>query len=180
MVLTRLGGRSRLAALAAAAVLALAPAVAGCSDDNGTGQADTGNEVASNPPPGMTAQPPDGDEPDDPDAAKAEITKNWTAFFDPKTPTSERVKLLENGPEMEEVLTAFAGNENAAKTSAEVTEVDFTSDKDADVTYDLLVNGAPALPDSEGTSVLQNDTWKVSVKTLCGLVELSGVTVQGC
>ncbi|MEU5217947.1 hypothetical protein AB0G79_17355 [Streptomyces sp. NPDC020807] len=179
MVLTRLGGRSRLAALAAAAVLALAPAVAGCSDDD-TGQADTGNQVASNPPPGMTAQPPDGDEPDDPDAARAEVTKNWETFFDPGTPTSERVELLENGPEMEAVLAAFAGNENAAGTSAEVTEVDFTSDKDADVTYDLQVNGAPALPDAEGTSVLQNDTWKVSVKTLCGLVELSGVTVQGC
>lgn len=33
MVLERLGGRPRLAALAAVAVLAFVPAVAGCSDD---------------------------------------------------------------------------------------------------------------------------------------------------
>ncbi|WP_405852823.1 hypothetical protein OG361_09050 [Streptomyces sp. NBC_00090] len=175
MVLERLGGRPRLAALAAVAVLAFVPAVAGCSDD-----ADTGDQVTETAPPGTTAEPPEEGEPADPAAAEAEITKNWTAFFDPKTPTADKVELLENGAEMQPVLAAFAGNENAAVTSAKVTGVEFTSATEANVTYDLLVGGSPALPDSQGTSVLVDDTWKVSVKTLCGLVELSGVTVPGC
>ncbi|MFF8377385.1 hypothetical protein ACF07V_14815 [Streptomyces sp. NPDC015661] len=168
MDVVRRGGRSRLAVLGAVAVLAVAPALASCSDDNG---GKTGGTASSSPP---TAGPAD------PVAAKAEITKNWTAFFDPRTPVAEKVKLLENGEQMQPVLRAFAGDKNAAMTSAKVTGIEFTSATGANVTYDLLVGGAPALPGSQGTSVLQNDTWKVSVKTLCGLVELSGVTVPGC
>ncbi|MFF8840021.1 hypothetical protein [Streptomyces sp. NPDC015130] len=175
MVLERLGGRPRLVALAAAALLALAPAVAGCSDDSSSG-----NEVSESVPPGTTAEPPGEDEPADPAAAEEEVTENWTAFFDPKVPTSEKVELLENGEVMRPVLAAFAGDRNAAMTSAKVTDVEFTSATDAEVTYDLLVGGNAALPDSQGTSILQDGTWKVSVKTLCGLVELSGVTVPGC
>ncbi|MFJ5140401.1 hypothetical protein [Streptomyces sp. NPDC088707] len=177
MVVARLGRRPRLAALAAAAVLALTPVVAGCSDDGaggGEGRAD-GTETAT-----ATDPPAGADEPDDPAAAKAEITRNWTAFFAPGTPAAERVKLLENGEQMREVLGAFGGDKNAAMTSAKVTGVEFTSATEANVTYDLLVGGTPALTGSQGTSVLQNDTWKVTVKTLCGLVQLSGVTVPGC
>ncbi|MFF0475833.1 hypothetical protein [Streptomyces sp. NPDC004284] len=168
MDVVRRGGRSRLAVLGAVAVLALAPALVSCSNDNG-GKS------------GATVSPsPSATVPTDPVAAKAQITKNWTAFFDPKTPVAEKVKLLENGEQMQPVLGAFAGDKNAAMTSAKVTGIEFTSATGANVTYDLLVGGTPALTGSQGTSVFQNDTWKVSVKTLCGLVELSGVTVQGC
>ncbi|MFE5910196.1 hypothetical protein ACFQ6B_14095 [Streptomyces wedmorensis] len=176
MVLVRRGGRPRLAALAAAAVLVLAPALAACSDD---GDDAGGTTTSTTAPPGTTAPPP-GAAPDDPVAAKAEVTRNWTAFFDPKTPTAEKVRLLENGEQMQPVLAAFAGNENAAMTAAKVTGVEFTSATDANVTYDLLVGGSPALPGAQGTSILQDGTWKVSMKSLCGLVELSGVTVPGC
>lgn len=159
----------RAAPLAAAAVLLLAPALAGCSDDGGSSSQSS-----------TTTAPASANGPADPAAAKAEVTKNWTAFFDPKTPTAERIKLLENGPQMAPVLAAFAADKTAAMTSAEVKAVAFTSPTGADVTYDLLVGGNPALPDSKGTSVLQDDTWKVSVRTLCGLVQLSGAQVPGC
>ncbi|MGW0825640.1 hypothetical protein [Streptomyces sp. NPDC002845] len=36
------------------------------------------------------------------------------------------------------------------------------------------LNGATALPDSAGTAIEEDGTWKVSVRTLCGLVVLSG------
>ncbi|MFC8762910.1 hypothetical protein ACFUAG_19575 [Streptomyces sp. NPDC057193] len=176
MVSDRPGRRPRLAAFAAAALLVLTPAVASCSDD-GEGRS---SDLETSAPPGTTAETPDTAEPDDPAAARAEITANWTAFFDPKTPVAEKVGLLENGERMREVLGAFAGDKNASMTSAKVTGVAFTSATGANVTYDLLVGGSPALPGAQGTSVLQDDIWKVSVKTLCGLVELSGVTVPGC
>ncbi|MFF7439396.1 hypothetical protein [Streptomyces sp. NPDC008122] len=175
MVDVRRGGRSRLAVLGAVAVLALAPAVAACSDDGGGKSSATTSSSPASP-----SSPPTADRPTDPAAAKAQITRNWTAFFDPKTPVAEKVKLLENGEQMRPVLGAFAGDKNAAMTSAKVTGIEFTSATGANVTYDLLVGGAPALTGSQGTSVLQDNTWKVSVKTLCGLVELSGVTVPGC
>ncbi|MFH8839740.1 hypothetical protein [Streptomyces sp. NPDC017868] len=172
MDVARRGGRSRLAVLGAVAVLALAPALTSCSNDNGGKSGGTVSPSSSSSSPASA--------PADPVAAKARITKNWTAFFDPKTPLAEKVKLLENGEQMRPVLAAFAGDKNAAMTAAKVTGIEFTSATGANVTYDLLVGGSPALPGAKGTSVLQNDTWKVSVKTLCGLVELSGVTVPGC
>ncbi|MEV7566856.1 hypothetical protein [Streptomyces tanashiensis] len=177
MDVERRGGRSRLAVLGAVAVLALTPALASCSDDDG---GTSGGTVSSSPPTAATTEPPAADAPGDPVAAKAEITRNWAAFFDAKTPVAEKVKLLENGEQLRPVLAAFAADKNAAMTTAKVTGIEFTSATDANVTYDLLVGGAPALSGSQGTSILQNDTWKVSVKTLCGLVELSGVTVPGC
>ncbi|WMX49055.1 hypothetical protein [Streptomyces roseicoloratus] len=167
--------KRRATAFAAAAVLALTPVVAGCSDDGGSGS-DQGTPTV----PPVPSAPTGSDRPADPAAAEAEVTRNWTAFFDPKTPAAERVKLLENGESMAPVLGAFAGDKNAQQTSVKVKEVTFTSPTGADVTYDLLVAGNTALPDAKGTSVLQNDTWKVSVKTLCGLVQVSGATVPGC
>ncbi|MER6096157.1 hypothetical protein ABT154_09910 [Streptomyces sp. NPDC001728] len=174
MVFERRGGHLRAGVLAAAGVLLLAPALASCSDNGNSGAGTT-----TTPPTTTKTTPPVG-RPADPVVAKAEIIRNWTAFFDPKTPAAERVKFLENGERMQAVLGAFGGDKNAAMTSAKVTGVEFTSATGANVTYDLLVGGNPALPGAKGTSVLQNDTWKVSVKTLCGLVELSGVTVPGC
>jgi hypothetical protein len=162
---------------AAAAVLALIP-VAGCGDDNGSETPPTPTVTTPATPP---ESPPAASAPADPAAARAEIEKNWTAFFNPATSMEDRVKILENGDALRPLLSAFAGDENAARSSAKVTDVRFTSATEATVTYDLLVGGAPALPDSKGISVLQDDTWKVSLKTLCALVELGGnADVPGC
>ncbi|MER7108976.1 hypothetical protein [Streptomyces sp. NPDC000229] len=162
----------RTAALAAAAILVVAPTAAGCGDDNGGGAQQSPTATAP------TAQ----NQPSDPAAARQEVQKNWVAFFDPKTPVEEKTRLLENGDRMRPVLQAFSGNPQAAQTSVKVKNVAFTSPTQADVTYDLLVGGQPALPDSKGTAVHQQDTWKVSVKTMCALVELSpnATTVPGC
>lgn len=152
-------------ALAAASVLALGPALVACGDDGGS-ESDT-------PAPAATA-------PSDPAAARAEITQNWTDFFDPNTPAAERAELLENGEQMRPALEALLTNDAASQATAKVKTIEFTSPNNANVTYDLLVAGSPAVPDSKGTSVYQDDTWKVSVKTLCGLAQLSGATVPGC
>ena len=172
MVLSRVGGRSRLAALAAAAVLVVTPVAVGCSDDGN----DSGG---TSPTPTQTQTQTDA--PADPVAAKAEIAKNWTVFFNPNTSVDDRVAVLENGEQMRPVLAAFGSDPNAAKASAKVTAVSFTAVDKADVTYDLLVGGAPAVPNAKGTSVEQDGTWKVSVQTLCALVKQSGnAAVPGC
>ncbi|MFJ7156824.1 hypothetical protein ACIQUQ_17995 [Streptomyces sp. NPDC101118] len=171
-----LGRHSRIAALAAAAVLVLTPAAVGCSDDGG------GNGGATPGTPSVAAPTPTGPSgPADPAAAEAEVTRNWVAFFDPKTPTEEKVKLLENGDTLQPVLLAMRADPNAQQTSAKVTKVEFTSPTEASVTYDLLVGGTPALTASKGTSVHVDQVWKVSTKTLCALIQLSGDTsVPGC
>ncbi|MGX1881851.1 hypothetical protein [Streptomyces sp. NPDC055287] len=173
MVLVR---HPRTAAWAAVAVLILVPAAAGCGDgyDGGGG--------ATPPTPSVsTPATPEADAPADEAAARAEVEKNWKTFFDPKASADEKARVLQNGERLRPLLTAFANDSNARRSSADVTDVKFTSATEADVTYDLLVGGQPALPDSKGTSVLQDDVWKVSVKTLCALVELSGnAAVPGC
>ncbi|MGW0704407.1 hypothetical protein ACWD4G_00225 [Streptomyces sp. NPDC002643] len=168
--------RGRSTALAAALALFLAPALAACGDDSGGGGGD-----ATPPTPSVertTSEPaeesPSASGPADTAAAEQEIKKNWKTFFDPKTSTEEKQAVLENGERMGPVLAAFSGDERGGQVEAEVQKVTFTSPTDADVTYTLLLEGATALPDASGTAVEQDGTWKVSVKTLCGLVALSG------
>ncbi|MFI7321466.1 hypothetical protein [Streptomyces venezuelae] len=167
-------GKARSAALAAAAVLLIGPAAAACGDDSGGGDGPTPPE----PPVEKSSEPADrsgsASAPADPAAAEKEVTENWEKFFDPKTSLKEKETVLENGPEMRDVLESFSGDERGKQVAADVTEVAFGSATEADVTYALTLKGATALPDASGTAVNQDDTWKVSVKTLCALVKLSG------
>jgi hypothetical protein len=164
-------------AIAAALLLALAPAVAACSDDSGGGSEST--------PPTPTAErttSAPATAPADRAAAEAEIRQNWQKFFDPKTSAEDKQAVLENGDRMGPVLRAFSGDERGGQVQARVTKVEFTSATGADVTYTLTLKGATALPDASGTAVEQEGTWKVSVKTLCSLVRMSGngSPVPGC
>ncbi|GAB2749755.1 hypothetical protein [Streptomyces bullii] len=179
----RRGRRPRAArrgtATAAALALFLAPALAACGDDEG-GRTES-------PPPSPTVRPTtSAPAATPPNAAEAEqeIKRNWQKFFDPKTPLNEKQTVLENGERMAPVLQAFSGDERGGQVGAKVTKVEFTSPTDANVTYDLTLRGATVLPNASGTAVEQDGTWKVSAKTLCALVQMSGngsaTAVPGC
>ncbi|MDN0195894.1 hypothetical protein [Streptomyces sp. S.PNR 29] len=155
-------------ALAAALLLALAPALAACGDDDGgdgtTPPTPTVERTTSAP---ATA-------PADRAAAETEIRQNWEKFFDPATSLQDKQDLLENGDRMAPVLQAFSGDERGGQVRAKVTKVEFTSATGANVTYTLTLKGATALPNASGTAVEQDGVWKVSTKTLCALVQMSG------
>lgn len=160
--------------MAAAAVLLVAPAAVACGDDSGGGgDSDPPKPSAEK----STRQAPPSDDasaPADPAAAEKEVKENFEKFFDPAVSPKDKEALLENGSKMRAVLEGFSGDERGKQVSADVNKVEFTSATEADVTYALSLKGATALPDASGTSVNQDDTWKVSVKTLCALVKLSG------
>lgn len=151
---------------------ALALALTACSDDSGGG--------SESPPPTPSVErttpsaSPSPSGPADEAAARREIKTNWEKFFDPKTSAKDKQAVLENGGEMGPVLQAFSGDQRGGQVKAQVTKVVFTKPDQATVTYTLLLNGATALPDASGTSVEQGGHWKVSVNTLCALVQLSG------
>ncbi|MFJ8587200.1 hypothetical protein ACIRD2_21480 [Streptomyces sp. NPDC093595] len=175
MVHESLRTHRRTAALAAAGVLLVVPAAAACGGGNGNGQSESS--------PTATATSPQAtDRPADAAAARQQIEKNWTAFFDPATPVDRKAELLENGDRLRPVLQAFAADPQAARTSVKVQDVTFTAADRADVTYDVLVGGSPALPGAKGTAVHHEGTWKVSVTTLCALVRLSpdATAMPGC
>ncbi|MCQ4213611.1 hypothetical protein [Streptomyces longispororuber] len=168
-------GRGRGAAFALAAALVIGPATAACGDDSG------GDESA---PPTPTSREPSAEQPSPtapPDRAVAEkeIKANWKKFFDPAVPAKEKEAVLENGAEMRPVLKSFSGDKRGGQVQAEVDTVTFTSPTGADVTYSLALKGATVLPGAKGTSVEQDGVWKVSVKTLCALVQLSGNASPG-
>jgi hypothetical protein len=171
----RTGRPWRVAVAAAVAALALGPALTGCSDDSGGG-----STTPPTPPvekPGKAGASPTA--PSDPAAAEQEITRNWERFFDPAVSAKDKRAVLENGDKMTEVLDSFNGDKRGEEVKAKVEKVEFTSPTGADVTYSLTLKGATALPGASGTSVEQDGTWKVSVKTLCALVQLSGNASPG-
>ncbi len=173
--------RGRGAALAAALLLFLAPGLAACSDDEGGG----GNETPPTPTVEQTEpteQSPAATAPPDIGAAETEIKQNWQKFFDPDTALEDKQTVLENGEQMAPVLQAFSGDERGGQVQATVSKIEFTSPTEANVTYDLTLKGATALPNASGTAVEQDGTWKVSAKTLCALVQLSGngSPIPGC
>lgn len=161
----RVAGRGTAAV--AALVLVLTPALAACGDGSG------GNASAPPTPSVRTTSAP-ATAPADPAAATREIQQNWKKFFDPATSTREKQAVLENGDRMGPVMQAFGGDQRGGQVQARVTKVEFTSPTTANVTYDLTLKGATALPGASGTAVEQNGTWKVSVNTLCALVGMSG------
>ncbi|MFI1420532.1 hypothetical protein ACH4VX_21595 [Streptomyces sp. NPDC020731] len=167
---TRTGRGPRTAgrgtALAAALFLVLAPGLAAC--DSGGGGSGTSTPSADR----TTSAP--GSAPANQEAAEQEIRQNWEKFFDPRTPVDEKKKLLQNGELLGPVLEAFSGDNRVGQVKAEVTEIAFTSPTEADVTFTLTLRGATALPDASGVAVDDDGTWKVSVKSLCALVRLSG------
>jgi hypothetical protein len=156
--------------MAAALALVLAPALAACGDDNGGG----GATAPPTPTVERTTTRAPATAPAQPAAAEAEIKANWQKFFDPKTSLKDKQSVLENGDRMAPVLQAFSGDARGGQVQAKVTKVEFTSPTEANVTYTLTLKGATALPDASGTAVEQDGTWKVSAKTLCALLQLSG------
>jgi hypothetical protein len=163
-------------ALTAAALLVLAPALAACGDNGDNGGDGGGSATPTTTVRTATSTPasPEATAPADPAAAAKEIKKNWATFFDPASSAPQKLAVLEHGSAMGPVLRAFSGDERGGESRAAVRKVEFTGPTEATVTYDLVVGGATALPGASGTAVQEGGTWKVSVRTLCALVRLSG------
>lgn len=170
-------GRGHVGAVAAAVVLAAA--LTACSDNSGGG-----SSASPTPSAAQSTSVPSATAPADPAAAQKEIRQNWQKFFDPAVSTKEKQALLENGDQLAPVLQGFNSDQRGQQVKANVEKIEFTSPTAANVTYTLTLKGATALPNASGTAVEQNGTWKVSVNTLCALIQLSGSAssspVPGC
>ncbi|MYW00997.1 hypothetical protein [Streptomyces sp. SID3343] len=190
----RKGIRRAWLALPVAAVLVLA----GCSDDKDDSKdsksspsasapaAQTSAPAATTPATSGGATTPGGASAPAPGGAALtgedkKVADNWEKLFNAATPTPERVALLENGDKMSGLVDTLAASPVAAQVSAKVKTVKISGDK-ADVTFDVLLAGAPVKEDAPGQAVKQDGNWKVSVTTICGLVALlqQGTAVPGC
>jgi hypothetical protein len=132
----------------------------------------TAAACGSSSPSSSTSKPPAASSPTSSGSAVSQITANWETFFSAKTPTSQRVSLLEDGSQFQSVISAQAGGGLASQASAKVIKVTVNSPTQATVKYDILLSGTPALSNQSGTAVYQDGTWKVGVTSFCGLLTL--------
>ncbi len=105
-------------------------------------------------------------------AAVAQIKTNWEAFFNPKTPVSKRVSLLQNGSAFASIIQSQASSPLASSATSSVTAVTVESPARATVTYSILVGGTPELKNQPGVAVYQSGTWKVGEQSFCALLTL--------
>jgi hypothetical protein len=126
-----------------------------------------------------------------PQAAKAEITSVWTSFFgNHNAPIAQAITEVEDGPSLRAALTV-AQKQTPATLNARVISVDLLTSSQcktdklltpcAKVTYDLRAGTSVLLAGSTGFAVRQSGHWKVSKKTICGLLGLqTSGPVPGC
>jgi hypothetical protein len=151
-------------------VCALGISVAGCGS-SGSSSSSTPSPSASST---SAAASPSSSSPSTAGNAVAEITANWIAFFNPKTPMAKRVSLLQNGSAFTSNIQSSASFPGASSASAKVTKVTVTSATQANVTYSILLLGSPVpgLTNTKGVAVLEGGTWKVGDASFCVLLTL--------
>jgi len=114
-----------------------------------------------------------------PAVEKTQIKNAYEKFFSGKTSLSDRVALLQNGPQFRPVIQAFASNPLAKNVSATVSSVTLQGHNKAKVAYQVRFAGS-SLPKQTGTAVRQGGVWKVGFPSLCKLVSLGGTTPSAC
>jgi hypothetical protein len=114
-------------------------------------------------------------------ATKTEIKLNWEKFFMPMLSIDDRVALLEHGETLRQAFVQRAADPLMQQANANVTAAELTSATTAAVTYDVFLNGTPALTGSQGIAVLEGGVWKVSAESFCALISLGATgPLPGC
>lgn len=157
------GMRSTLALPAAAAFVALG-AAAGCGG---------GSHTAATTTAPVTTATPVG-------AGSAEISRNWTRFFSPATPVSEKVKLLQDGQQFAAAIRAASRSPQARELSVKVVRATPMTPTHADVVYNLSLGGKPLLVHQNGVAVRTHGVWQVGEESFCKLAALQGTKLPPC
>jgi hypothetical protein len=112
----------------------------------------------------------------------AQVKHDWIEFFDPSTPPSRTVSLLQNGTKFAAVIDAQAKSAFAKESSVSVSAVKLTSPTTATVTYTLKLAGqpVPGLKNTTGTAVKTGTTWQVADSSFCKLLKLQGPVPAAC
>ncbi|MCU1392631.1 MAG: hypothetical protein JWM34_1059 [Ilumatobacteraceae bacterium] len=111
----------------------------------------------------------------------ATIAANWTTFFQNTTSIPDRVALLENGASLQQAVEQRAADPLMGQASAQVLSVTIDDPTHATVTYNVLLNGTPALSNAQGTAVYVDGVWKVGAESFCALVSLGATApIPGC
>jgi hypothetical protein len=160
-------------------------ALIGCGD-NGSSSSSTsstrpGGQIATTKSPGGSAPSTTGSGGNDVQQAK----DAYTAFFNGADPNiDKKVALLQDGEKYRQMLVDAAADPRFQQLKADVRSARNAQDTEcaamnvpspcAVVTFDLLLNGLPALAAHDGPAFTQNGQWKVGAKAWCDVVAIGG------
>ncbi|HET7016940.1 MAG TPA: hypothetical protein VFI65_23655 [Streptosporangiaceae bacterium] len=156
-------------------LLSVGLALAGCSGGGSSSSTTKAPSAPSSSSSSSSSAPPSGggsSEPASGNGAVEAIKTNWAKFFNAKTPTAQRIALLENGSQFSDVINSQAGSPLALAATAKVTNVSLTGTNQAAVSYGIYLSGKSALPGQSGVAVYQDGVWKVGDTSFCGLLKL--------
>jgi hypothetical protein len=142
------------------------------------------------PPPGLgpqgegTATPvppttaPSGEEPADPEAARAAIVETYTTATDGSLTVAERRAYIEDsdelGPYLDRAAAPYLGI--LEHQTVTLSGIVFLDAERATLVYTLSFDGRMAPQTDVGYAVLDDGRWKVSRETVCTLIMRAGVT----
>ncbi|MDX3695661.1 hypothetical protein PV726_36145 [Streptomyces europaeiscabiei] len=162
-----------------AVVAATALALTGACDSGGDGGApgtarpsasdSSGSTPASEFPSVPVSPTPTGTEPEDPEEAEQEIREAWRVFFDPESSLEERSEVVESGGQNALMIDNLFRDPLGSRLRADVTSVSYTTSEGATVAYTLTRDGRRLDTGGPGAAVLQDDTWKIALDTVCAL-----------
>jgi hypothetical protein len=152
-----------------AAVLAIA-LVAGCSSSKKA-------PATSSSPPTTSAPPAAGS---GSAADIAAIKSAYMLLFAPSTPVDTSVTMLQDGADFRATLVSEAKTTYAKEASVSVSKVTVTSANRASVTFSVLLNKSPILPNQPGYAIREDGHWKVAGATFCALLTAEGNAPAAC
>jgi hypothetical protein len=124
--------------------------------------------------------PEPGEQPADPDAARAELEAVFELVHDGSIPVEERAGHLEGGPDLmvpivEQLLaSSYADQVRAAR--GVIDDLVFTAPDEAWVEYHIEIDGSPSFSGRFGQMLLVDGSWVLASETYCRDVALAGIS----
>ena len=116
----------------------------------------------------------------DGDRARAEVAAAWSGFFNPANTIDQAVAGLENGEQHRASLEQQRANPANQTLAVTIKNVQLANTTQADVTFDILLNGAVALADSRGQAKYLDGRWKVGEPFFCALLAAGQISDARC
>jgi hypothetical protein len=165
---------------AVALLAVLASGLAGCGGDSDRPAATPATPTAPTATPTAPGSTPTAPGSTASGALTEQITSLYQRFFDGTAPVQTKVNLLQRGPEFVQVMQQQAAGPLARSSGVKVTKVVRSTENSAAVTFSVLLDGKPVLPDQHGGAVFEDGVWKISASTYCALLSLQQLTAPPC
>jgi hypothetical protein len=123
--------------------------------------------------------PEPGEQPADPEAARAAVEAAWTGLHDRSLTVDERGVHLQGGAELlapiEEQLLAGGFADQVRQAEVPLDDLVFTAPDEAWVLYHIEIGGSPSFSGRFGHVLLIDGVWLVTTESYCRDVALAGV-----